>query len=315
MEETTPTPRPRKSPQEKGVWQQGIIVPIALIAVNFLVMGLGISLYAATGYDEKLGQEIQAGFFTEPVWFPLVGLILCVLEILAYRFLVKLFAKRPVVELGREGAVKETAFGVGLGAGIVSLPMLLLWLGGHWHFDSVGLRPGIAVGIGIGLMACVFEELLFRGIMVRLMDLFWGPVWAIVLSTVVFGSMHLMNPGMTGLGVVALAIEAGPLLGAAYLWRHRLWLPIGLHFGWNAMQAAFWGVNVSGTGENLGLLDGSFTGPDWLTGGSVGIEGSLLTAVVALASAGVILWYSRKPNSALSEAPEDASGTTPDTNS
>ena len=215
-----------------------------------------------------------------------------------YRFLVGLFAKRRVAELAIEPALPETLAGIATGAGLVSLPMLILWASGHWQLAHVSIGPGVGLGIAMGLVSCVWEELLFRGVMVRLFDRAWGPVWAITMSTVVFGALHLMNPGMTGMGVIALALSGGPLLGAAYLWKHRLWFPIGVHFGWNAMQGSFWGSTVSGTGEQHGLLQGTFVGPEWITGGSVGVEGSFLTAIVCLvATTLIVLRMRRHPES------------------
>lgn len=279
---------------EKGVWMQATLLPLALIGVYLVVTGLALNIYDAVA---GTGNSPQ-GIFDAPLALGFCGLILCVAEIAVYRFLVGLFAKRRVSELAVKPALPETLAGIAVGAGLVSLPMLILWAGGHWQLVKVSIEPGVGLGIAMGLMSCVWEELLFRGVMVRLFDRAWGPVWAITMSTVVFGGLHLMNPGMTGMGVVALALSGGPLLGAAYLWKHRLWFPIGLHFGWNAMQGSFWGSIVSGTGEQRGLLQGTFVGPEWITGGSVGVEGSFLTALVCLvATTLIVLQMRRHPES------------------
>lgn len=277
--------RTRKEAKISGLWQQALLVPAALIAIYVLVMNGGIFLALAAGAP---GQGALTFLFNSPLIFLFTGLVLGVLEILTYRALVGRFAKRRVTELGRVGCFKETALGVLVGAVLISLPMLILLLGGWWRFESFSLSSAILTGVSIGLVACVFEELLMRGILLRLVDAYWGPATAIIVSSLVFAGLHLMNPGMTWLGIIALTIEAGPVLGVAYLWRRRLWFPIGLHFGWNTMQAAFWGVNVSGTGSQIGLLNGTMHGPEWITGGSVGIEGSMITAVIGAIAAGVI---------------------------
>lgn len=275
---------------EKGVWMQATLLPMALIGVYLVVIGLATNIYGAVAGTGSSPEKI----FDAPLALGLCGLILCVAEIAAYRLLVGLFAKRRVTELATKPALPETLAGIATGAGLVSLPMLILWASGHWQLTQVSIEPGVGLGIAMGLVSCVWEELLFRGVMVRLFDRAWGPVWAITMSTVVFGGLHLMNPGMTGMGVVALALSGGPLLGAAYLWKHRLWFPIGLHFGWNAMQGSFWGSVVSGTGEQHGLLQGTFVGPQWITGGSVGVEGSFLTAIVCLVATTLIVLQMRR---------------------
>ena len=280
---------------EKGVWMQATVLPIALIGVYLLVTGVAVNVYGAAAIAG--GFNTDAGIFDAPLALLAAAIVLCVAEIFVFRFLVGRLGKRPVVELEWAPAVRELLMGAIIGVVLISVPMLILWLSGHWRLDTAGWRSGIGLGIAMGLMACVWEELLFRGVMFRLFDLAWGPVWAIVMTTIVFGGLHIMNPGMNGLTVVALALSGGPLLGAAYLWKRRLWLPIGLHFGWNAAQGSLWGVAISGTGEQKGLLDGVFVGPEWLTGGTAGLEGSALTAVIALVAAALILLYIRNHTS------------------
>lgn len=289
---------------EKGIWMQAIVLPIALIGVYLVVTGVALNIYGAVSH----GPVSPGGLFDSPLALGLTAIVLGAAELFTYRFLVGLFAKRPVHELAWSGAWREILLGIGVGALLVSLPMLILWATGNWRLVTVSVAPGWGLGIAMGLMACVWEELMFRGIMVRIFDLAWGPVWAIVMSTVVFGSLHLMNPGMTGMGVVALALCGGPLLGAAYLWKRRLWFPIGLHFGWNAMQGSFWGSTISGTGTQQGFLQGVFSGPDWLTGGSVGVEGSFLTAIIALVATALILLQIRHEQTA-AESPTDTTAT------
>lgn len=302
---------PQQSSKNSGLWQQATLLPIALVAIEILVINGGMILDMTTSGTSDATRVL---LMDSPHWFLLTGLVLGVLEILTYRFLVKLFAKRPVTELGATGCIKETALGILVGSVLVSLPMLILWARGFWRFNSFAINSGILKGIGIGLIACVFEELLMRGVFLRLLEQKWGAPGALVVTSLVFGAMHLSNPGVTWLGALTIGVEAGFLLGTAYLWKRRLWFPIGLHFGWNAMQAAFWGGNVSGTGKQSGLLDGTLHGPTWLTGGSVGIEGSLLTAVIGLLAAGVI--WKLTPREAPEMAPHEAKNPTdevPDT--
>src|SRR5690606_31926567 len=78
------------------------------------------------------------------------------------------------------------------------------------------------------------------------------------------------------------------LLGAAYLLTRRLWLAIGLHLAWNTLQAGVFSSAVSGTGRQNGLLSVQMHGPDWLTGGAMGVEGSLVSVLLGLA-AGVVM--------------------------
>ena len=265
-----------------GLWQEICLVPAALIGIRLLIPALIGVLYLWISPTHQRS--------TAP-WIELISAALvCAACLGAYNFLMRTFRRSPVAELRGEAAQKELFLGAVAGLGLVSLAMSVQWLLGFWRFTGINVDQAMWWGVAIGLSASVFEELLARGILFRLIDIHHGPWWALVISTVVFGSLHLMNPGITWFGAMMLTLGAGPLLGAAYLWKRTLWLPIGLHFGWNLAQASLWSQNVSGTGEQQGLLGGIASGPDWATGGSVGMEGSVFTALICLGVSAVIIY-------------------------
>jgi len=116
-----------------------------------------------------------------------------------------------------------------------------------------------------------------------------------------FGFAHLGNPSATPLST-ANTVLAGVLLAAAYLKTRALWLPIGLHWAWNFLMGPVLGLPVSG--YRLGGLPGArVSGPEWLTGGTYGPEGSVVLTVVC-AVATVWLWRSRSvaPSTAMQQA-------------
>lgn len=134
--------------------------------------------------------------------------------------------------------------------------------------------------------------------------------WAAVgVSSLVFGLTHLINPQGTLEGALFIAVEAGILLAAAYLLTRRLWLGIGIHLAWNYTQPAIFSGIVSGNEPQQGLIRSTLNDPDWLTGGSFGVESSVpalllctTTAIVMLAMAArrsrVVppLWKRRRPS-------------------
>ncbi|HET7724094.1 MAG TPA: CPBP family intramembrane glutamic endopeptidase [Propionibacteriaceae bacterium] len=142
--------------------------------------------------------------------------------------------------------------------------------------------------VSTGLVAAVAEELAFRGVLFRLAEDVLGTWASLALSAVVFGLSHLGNPDATLWGAVAIALEAGLLFAALYAVTRSLWWTMGLHFAWNIVEGPVYGSVVSGSGGASGFLRAQFTGPDWLTGGSFGIEGSVLT-VALLTAVGVWL--------------------------
>jgi len=139
------------------------------------------------------------------------------------------------------------------------------------------------------LVACG-EEVLFRGILFRVIDEKWGTAAALGFSALLFGMFHIFNPGATLWSSVAIAIEAGLLLGAAYKFSGTIWLPIGIHWGWNFMEGPVLGFAVSGNGSLPGgtVCEAVVSGPDIISGGAFGLEASIFAAVIGLA---IAAWF------------------------
>lgn len=108
-------------------------------------------------------------------------------------------------------------------------------------------------------------------------------------SSAVFGLVHLANPAGTLTGAIYISIEAGLLLAAAYMLTRRLWLSIGFHMAWNYVQSAIFSGIVSGGVTDPGLIRSNIKGPDVLTGGSFGLESSVIAFTFCTATGIVLL--------------------------
>jgi membrane protease YdiL (CAAX protease family) len=165
--------------------------------------------------------------------------------------------------------------GLVLGFVLVSLPVGLVALAGGYHI--LGVNPDYSPWVDLftlGLGAAVAEELMFRGVVFRLLEDTFGTVIALVASSLIFGAIHYTNPDGTVQGAVGIAIAASTL-PAIYIATRSLWCCIGYHFAWNVAQGPLWGSIVSGTGQQDSWLRVEWSGPEWLTGGQFGIEGSV----------------------------------------
>ena len=131
------------------------------------------------------------------------------------------------------------------------------------------------------------EELLFRGILFRWLEEFGGSWFALALTSALFGLGHIFNPNATALSAFAIALEAGVLLGGAYMLTRNLWLTMGIHAAWNFTQGEIFDVPVSGIDQH-GLVEAQLSGPNILSGGAFGLEASLIAMILATA-AGVAL--------------------------
>lgn len=107
----------------------------------------------------------------------------------------------------------------------------------------------------------IFEELLFRGVLFRAVETWFGSWAALVVSSLVFGLTDLINPHGTVEGALFIAVEAGILLAAAFMLTRRLWLSIGFHVAWNYTQSAIFSSSVSGNDASQGLIRFTIKGP------------------------------------------------------
>jgi membrane protease YdiL (CAAX protease family) len=138
-----------------------------------------------------------------------------------------------------------------------------------------GSAGAFLAAIGVNACAAVGEEIVFRGVLFRIVQQAWGTRIALALSAAVFGLLHLVNPGATVWGAIAIAVEAGLMLGAAYTLTRTLWFPIALHFGWNLAEGGIFGTTVSGSTDHGGLLHSVLHGSAAVTGGAFGPEASI----------------------------------------
>jgi CAAX protease family protein len=204
-----------------------------------------------------------------------------------YAWLVRTLEHRAVRELSPRPI--QAACGIALGLGLFASVFGLLHLIGVARWQGLSARADVVPMLAAAIVAAVGEELAFRGALFRLLEERLGTGAALAASAAVFGLLHALNPGATILSTTAIALEAGVLLGAAYALTRNLWLPIGLHLGWNFTEGGIFGVAVSGGSAGTGIFSVSLSGPTLLTGGKFGPEASLVAVAVCLAAAIVLL--------------------------
>jgi membrane protease YdiL (CAAX protease family) len=211
---------------------------------------------------------------------------------MAYVVFVRLAERRWPSELQPRAALWELPSGIVLGFGLSAASVTVIWLLGGYQIDGVADRSTWALliirGLAIAVASSVIEEILLRGLVLRILAEGLGRWWALAISSLLFGALHLANPHSSVIVALSLAIEAGFMLGVAYLWTERLWMPIGLHGAWNFALAAVFGGALSGT-EVSAIIDAKLVGPEWISGGAFGIEGSLLSTIICCAAGLAIL--------------------------
>ncbi|PYG02284.1 hypothetical protein SAMN05216184_101756 [Georgenia satyanarayanai] len=278
-----PGPRttgPTADPGRTGVWSTGWVRTAALVVALVAGMVVTSSIAAALG---------------NPVVALLSGPLLAVLMLWLYRLLVGRIERRPVLEVAPRGAARRVLTGLVGGLLLATTTIGVLALLGGYQVTGWGSVTGALTVIGMMCAVAVAEEVVFRGVVLRLLEPRWGTWLALAGSGALFGLVHLVNPSASLWGATAIAVEAGLMLGAAYVATRSLWLPIGLHLGWNVTLVAVFGTVTSGAEAQGALVTAGTSGPAWLTGGSFGPEASVVAILLcSVVTAGLLVVAHRR---------------------
>lgn len=234
---------------------------------------------------------IQAGathFFEEKLFSRMGQLFGACMGCLSYAFYVIQIEKRAVSELALRGALQEYSAGFVLGGLMVCVSLAGIAALGGLGTLSVASGSIIALPLLMHVAVGLIEEMLLRGIFFRVVQEYLGSGLALLASGLVFGGMHLVNDNVTVLAIANITV-AGVFFASAFLLTGRLWLCAALHAGWNFFQDGVFSLAVSGHAVKTGLLVTELSGPDWLTGGAFGMEGSAVDLVLTVLAAGAML--------------------------
>lgn len=232
--------------------------------------------------------SFMAQFAAVPLMAIAVAAAMAALGLGVYFGFVRLVERRPVRELALPGMGRELGIGMLVGAGLYAACVLILMMFGFYRADGLNPWTFLLPAVAMALSSGVFEELLFRGVLFRIVEKSLGSWIALAVSSLVFGFMHLLNPAGTVMGALFISIEAGVLLGAAFMVTRRLWMSMGFHMAWNYTQSAIFSGIVSGSDSAPGLIRSTIEGPIALTGGSFGLEASLIAFLLCTAT-GLVL--------------------------
>jgi membrane protease YdiL (CAAX protease family) len=225
-----------------------------------------------------------------PVTGLLVGLATATIAVFGYARLVGWLEQRKVPEVGSATLRAQLSRGVGIGIGLFAVTILLIFIFNGYRVHGWGSFGDMIATFGLMAGVATCEELLFRGVLFRIVEEWGGTVVALIVSGLLFGVVHLLNPGGTVWGALAIAVEAGLMLGAAYVATRSLWLPIGLHLGWNFAESGIFGSTVSGSDDTVGgLLTGAARGPVIISGGGFGPEASIFAILVCVTATVLLL--------------------------
>jgi len=210
--------------------------------------------------------------------------------------------RKSVESLGLEPGLmwRDLLVGSGIGGAMVALVFILLlavgWLefeGFAWQTNPFSVWSLSLLNLFLSfLLTGITEEIMIRGYLLQNLEEGLNLAWAVIISSGLFGLLHLGNPGGAQFAPVIGIFLAGLFFAYAYLRTRSLWLAIGLHIGWNLFLNAVFGFTVSGI-DTPGLLRHTVTGPEAWTGGAFGPEAGYLLLPALAAGTALVVWYTR----------------------
>ncbi len=278
----------------RPVWRFVLGFVFAFIVANNLAGGIAIH----AGWLSSLRFELVY----RPVWLLLL--------LAGFSFFLVFIDGAPAplhsMGLGRPWW-RDILKGLAIGSGMIIVGVACIAVRGTLTFAAISyphLVLRLLAVIFVLATAAMAEELTFRGYpFQRLLDAV-GPVVAAIIMSVQFGAVHLGNPNASPMGFINTVLVGG-LFCAAYLRTRKLWLPFGIHFGWNATLGLLLGLPVSGLNEFAVFVAGRARGPVWLTGGRYGIEASLVgTGVILLGFLALVAFIPQVKNQEVTQGAE-----------
>jgi uncharacterized protein len=274
-----------------GLGKRILYFPLTRILIGIIVV-VGVVSLGQFGLATLLGASV----LEKNLMNLLFALCTALLSLAAYRLVFGFYERRKVSEISLNGSGKQICGGILLGALLQSMTILVIYISGGYTVTAVNSVTWLLPALAMSVSAAIFEEVLVRGVIFRILEERLGSYIALVISALIFGAMHLGNPNSTFIAALGLALQAGLFLAAAYMFTRNLWFPIATHFAWNFTQGGIFGASVSGNSVNRSLLTPRIEGHDWLTGGGFGPEGSVQATVFCFAATLILLYLCRKQN-------------------
>ena len=263
-------------PVNRPLWKRIVDFPLVTMVLAFTVF-LGFTALVSGIAEVALRQT------DIPRQQLITAIIAMVAMVFIYKRVIVRMGERPYDDLSGPGALRETIAGIAIGFALFSIIVAAAAVIGVYSVTGTGDASLLLIAlIGDGLFPAISEELIFRGILFRWLEQLGGSWAALLISSAIFGFSHWWNPDATLVSSIGISLEAGLLLGGAYMLTRKLWVPMGFHAAWNVTQGEIYGIPVSGHPVH-GLIRSRLDGPEILTGGGFGLEASLIAIVIATA--------------------------------
>lgn len=246
-----------------------------------IILGLLFCFVAFLLAQQVIGKILDLTSISKDLRNLIKGLTASFAVILAYRSFYRKIEKREVNELSGNGSLKNIILGISIGTVLQCLTILVIYFFGNIRIVSINSFYSVITPFSIAFSVAIFEEILLRGIIFRIMEEKLGSYSSLIISGVIFGAAHLLNPGSTLISSLCIGL-VGIIFGASYIYSRSLWLPIAIHFSWNFVQSGIFGAVTSGNEKTNSLVNTTISGPELITGGAFGPEGTIQATLLWL---------------------------------
>ena len=206
------------------------------------------------------------------------GILSSSFVILTYIYFYSKFEKREIGEFSSKGIKKNILLGLLIGTALQGLTILVICVWGKFQIISINPFSYIITPFAVAFSVAIFEEILLRGIVFRIIEEKLGSYISLAISAIIFGAAHLLNPDSSLISTLCIGI-VGFMFGAAYIYSRSLWLPIAIHFSWNFVQSGIFGAITSGNEKTSSLFNTNISGDNLITGGAFGPEGTIQATI------------------------------------
>jgi membrane protease YdiL (CAAX protease family) len=211
--------------------------------------------------------------------------------LMSYYLFSKYYEHRTPRELSINYLLKEMFGGFALGFSTISLSIFILYILDYYEIIAISTSGYNLKLFTLLVTAALVEDLLGRGLIVRILENWLGTYITLIIA-MLLELMHIFNPN-SNLVTVIYDLIWGFTMAMLYIYSRRIWLPFFFHLGWNFSQP-FYGSNLTGLNDMGTIVQSEFKGPVLLTGGAVGIEGSIFTGIFLLIIGVIFFYYAKK---------------------
>ena len=281
-----------------------ILYPLAVILFAFVapqisaVLGLPLTILGFNLNDSQ--PDLGLALILTGSFLPLFFLIWLWLRLVEQRPLWTTGLTRPVM--------RPYLRGLGIGLLLFTTAVCLLGLFGFLETESTNQGSELWITLGgtvVVLLGWIIqgaaEEILARGFLMPILGVRWGPAAGVLISSLFFSALHLLNPNLNLISLINLFLFG--LFAALYaLYEGGLWGIFAIHAVWNWAQGNIFGFSVSGLDiQSSILLDLLEAGPDWATGGPFGPEGGVVVTLILLSGIIALVSLSRRGSQEMPE--------------